>query len=249
MGVYDRDYFRSSPRGGFGAFAMWSITTWLIAINVAVFVIDRLLEGSVSEWGYFSQAAAVSHLQLWRFVSFQFLHASPSHLLWNMLGLFFFGPIVEGHFGPRRYLAFYLSCGVAGALLYLVLGVLRLLDTDLTTPLVGASAGIVGVLIGAARFAPDMQVWLWFFPMRLRVLAMIYLGWAVLVIISAGHDGGMNAGGEAAHLGGGLWGLALVMNQHWLNFIEPRPRMRIVGGARRRRFVRGQKDWSKDFNR
>jgi len=271
MGIYDRDYFRTSSRGGFGAFAMWSVTTWLIVINIAVFVIDSLLRraarqdfvwspgdvdplivwkammGPLQRWGYFSQDTAIHHLQLWRFITFQFLHASPSHLLWNMLGLFFFGPILEGHFGPRRYLAFYLSCGVAGAMFYLGLGALRLLDADPTTPLVGASAGIVGVLIGAARFAPNMQVWLWFFPIRLRVLAIIYLGWAVLVIISG--DPGTNAGGEAAHLGGGLWGLVLVMNQHWLNFVEPRPRMRLAGTGRRRRVQRHQKDWSKDFNR
>lgn len=261
MGIYDRDYIRRAPRGGFGAFTLWSATTWLIIINVAVFVIDSILRraeaeqmgtpwleafmrGPLERWGFFSELLAIRHLQLWRFITFQFLHASGSHLFWNMLGLFFFGPIVESHFGPRRYLAFYLSCGLAGAACYLLLGTMGILYTSPQTPLVGASAGIFGVLIAAARFAPDMEVWLYFFPMKLRLLALIYLASAAWMVISSGP----NAGGEAAHLGGGLWGLLLVMNQHWLNFVEPRARMRLAGSARRRPY-RPQKDWTKDFNR
>src|SRR5215213_4515419 len=139
MGIYDRDYIRERPRGGFGAFSFWLVTTWLIAINVLVFFADGILlraegpsrqrvatefeedwvepapppapygwMGPLQRWGYFSTDKAVLQGQAWRLVTFQFLHASPGHLLMNMLGLFFFGPIVEGHFGPRRYLAFYL---------------------------------------------------------------------------------------------------------------------------------------------
>src|SRR5436305_14725508 len=100
MGIYDRDYYREpTPRRGFGAFAMWSVTTWLIAINVAVFLLDAFLyqqilqrydpavyripayqrplfgvpaAGPLDAWGFFSVDLAVTHLQLGRFVSYQF---------------------------------------------------------------------------------------------------------------------------------------------------------------------------------
>ena len=59
--------------------------------------------------------------QVWRFISFQFLHADFTHLLVNMFGLWIFGPLVERYLGGKRYLAFYLLCGIFGALLYLLL--------------------------------------------------------------------------------------------------------------------------------
>ena len=97
MGIYDRDYYRDdSARSGsrFGTMQMWSITTWLIVINVAVFLIDgvmgrrfvlgELIEGQPVQvsgpmgwlelWGHFSVGQALFHLQVWRFLTFQFLH-------------------------------------------------------------------------------------------------------------------------------------------------------------------------------
>src|SRR4051794_11867237 len=135
MGIYDRDYIRESSRGGFGEFVVWSATTWIVILNVAAFVFDGLARrageprtyqqflelqrhldagddflygfGPLAKLGYFSMTKAVYGLQLWRLVTFQFVHAGAGHLFGNMLGIFFFGPIVEGHFGARRYLAFY----------------------------------------------------------------------------------------------------------------------------------------------
>src|SRR4051794_16033833 len=67
--------------------------------------------GPLERWGYFSTSKAIYAAQVWRFITFQFLHSSAGHLFGNMLGMFFFGPIVEAQFGGRRYLAFYLLCG------------------------------------------------------------------------------------------------------------------------------------------
>src|SRR5687768_9637190 len=120
VGIYDRDYYREQPRGGFGVFAMWSVTTWLIALNVVVFFADHLITGAqqrramqqierdvlvldqaeyerheeefdrrymhllaargpISAAGYFSVEMAIYHAQIWRLITFQFLHASPMH--------------------------------------------------------------------------------------------------------------------------------------------------------------------------
>ena len=187
---------------------LWSVTTWLIAINVAVYVADGLSGRLLSDWGFFSALTAIYYLQVWRFITFQFLHASFSHIFFNMLALYFFGPLVEGYLGSRRYLAFYLLCGTAGAAMYLILWAFGLLHAGAQTPLIGASAGIFGVLVAAAKVAPDATVMLLFppIPMKLKVMAWIMIGIAVFTVFGNGH----NAGGEAAHLGGAALGALLI---------------------------------------
>jgi membrane associated rhomboid family serine protease len=281
MGIYDRDYVRNRPRGGFGDFVFASLTTWLIVINVAAFFADGILlrmtapparqypaeledegaepdpsdspyfaTGPLTRWGYFSTDKAVRHFQIWRAFTFQFLHAGALHLVMNMVGLFFFGPIVEGHFGGRRYLAFYLLCGLAGAASFLILSVLHVVVHDPATPLVGASAGIFGLLVAASMIAPDVEVFYYFIPVTIRMLAWLSMRLAAYTVLATGF----NAGGQAAHLGGGVLGYLLMKNQHWLNPFAPsqsvarvRPGVRpSVRRGRRRVF---QKDWSKDLNR
>lgn len=181
----------------------------------------------LQRWLYFSTSTAlystipgigVSGLQIWRFIGFQFCHASLNHIVFNMIGLFFFGPIVERYLGAKRFAAFYLLCGVAGALLYLLLNfsgfivatatngrvmIPGLLFNDPDMPLVGASAGVFGVLIAAARLMPEARVLLFFVvPMKLKTLAY----GLVLVAAASVLFRWNNAGGEAAHLGGALAG-------------------------------------------
>ena len=193
----------------------WSVTIWLIVINVAVFVLGAIGFGFLEQAGVFS-AAALFAGEFWRLITFQFLHANIQHLFFNMLALYMFGPLVEQYLGARRYLAFYLLCGMAGAGMYLVLLMLGLLHDGIQTPLVGASAGIFGVLVAASRIAPDTTVMLLFppIPMKLKTLAWVFIGWAAFTILR--HGG--NAGGEAAHLGGAALGFALISNPQWLNF-------------------------------
>lgn len=366
MGIHDRDYARPEPRGGFGgsggaggippgAFRPrgWSVNTWLIALCVAVFVIDQFLppmlasvrfvevavgtDGTVRPvperaevdvpisyrgtifrtlssvgpkdrfwtsvtgpdgvrmyrpivgvtaeairqgkaprplllevgqggsftyldpdgnrrsadyavladvmpapliWtvGYFSTSKAIMEwvpgagvrgFEFWRFITFQFLHANLSHLLFNMLGLYFFGSLVEQYLGSKRYLAFYLLCGIAGAAMYLVLNVIGwavvsttgiesygLLVNEPGTPLVGASAGVFGVLMASAFLVPNATVLLFFvIPMRLATLAYGLVAVALFTVFF-GRD---NAGGEAAHLGGAIAGYWFIRHPHSLH--------------------------------
>jgi membrane associated rhomboid family serine protease len=247
MGIYDRDYIRNDPSPtSFGGIRMWSVNTWLIAINVAVFLLDRVLGGMgfvytlnlhdgqgnvypmrflpLEGIGHFSALTAVVHLQIWRFITFQFLHANLEHILFNMISLFFFGPIIEHALGSRRYLAFYLICGIGGAFSYLLLWGLGILGSVPWAPMVGASAGIFGVLIASANIAPDVTVLVYgIIPMRLRVMAWILLAIAAYTVFT----GGPNAGGQAAHLGGAVVGFALIRFPQVLRFADVRPRSRM----------------------
>jgi membrane associated rhomboid family serine protease len=210
MGFQDRDYYRS-PRstGNLSAhLRAWSVTTWLIAINCAVFVLDLLTNHLLYDWGYFSITAAIQFGQVWRFLTFQFLHANINHIFFNMLSLYFFGPMVESYLGSRRYLAFYLLSGIAGAVSYIILYNLHILISFPYLPLVGASAGIFGVLLAAVQIAPNARVMLMFppIPMKLRTLAWVMIAIAAYTVIGNGR----NAGGEAAHLGGAAVGAILI---------------------------------------
>jgi membrane associated rhomboid family serine protease len=301
MGIYDRSYYRDEPtRGGgrgafrFRGFSAWSITTWIIAINVAVFVIDafmsqhglpvyrsdtKLVEvppaqtevtkayyamdelgrpvetkartvGTVvrrlvleqgttrvvatqdyevrpplEALGHFSTYRGFRRLEVWRLVTFQFLHdhSSVLHLGFNMFGLFIFGRIVEETLGRRKYLAFYLVSGIFGGLLFLILNLVGVvfhahlpgaLAVDARTQLIGASAGVFGVIMACAYIAPKMMVRLLFPPisMTMRTMAYAYLALAVFNLLRSGQ----NAGGDAAHVGGAIAGAYFIRNSHLL---------------------------------
>jgi membrane associated rhomboid family serine protease len=249
MGLDQRDYVRLDyaprPPRMFAQFRIASVTTILIVINVAVFVIDQLLfRGGHSVtlkinqmpvatfsplewWGHFSALTAIQGVQLWRFITFQFLHANLMHLVFNMIALYMFGPMVETYLGRSRYLAFYLLCGVAGAVSYLVLWMTHVLVGYPWVPLVGASAGIFGVLIAASRVAPNATVLIYgIVPMRMKTMAWVFVGIAVYTVFTGGH----NAGGEAAHLGGAILGYLLIANPRALDVFDfnrmRQPRMR-----------------------
>ncbi len=180
--------------------------------------------------GHFSTGKAFLEGQVWRFITFQFLHVDYMHLIFNMLGLWFVGGLVEEYLGRRRYLAFYLVSGLFGAVGYLALNLLAfivqqvspgstghipspLLVQDIYTPLVGASAGVFGVLMAAAYIRPTEIVdVLAIIPMKLRTAVYIFLGIAVINLLR----GSSNAGGEAAHVGGAIAGAFFIRRAHLL---------------------------------
>ena len=202
------------------------MTTWIITLNVIVFIIDVLIGGQLTRYGDLS-GHGIRHVQIWHLFTFQFLHAGPFHLIFNMLWLYFLGPLVEWRFGKSRFLFFYLICGLAGGGCFLLQWYLRdrLMGQD--SMLVGASAGIFGVMAAAVKLAPGVMIRMWFPPIAitLRVMFWIMVGLAALTI----YTGGFNTGGEAAHLGGAAMGAIFIRKVHWLSFAQ---------GPRRPRFWR-----------
>ncbi|MEM9252233.1 MAG: rhomboid family intramembrane serine protease [Planctomycetota bacterium] len=236
MAWEDRDYNRDRPQFRFTppGFSGWSVVTWLLIINAAVFLLDTILGrvlgpyglavGSsliaiepLERWAYFSVDTAFAQFQVWRVFSFQFFHNGLWHLIGNSLGLFFLGPMVEQYLGSRRFLAFYLLCGVAGAAMYTLLWSVGVVVTNPASPLVGASGGVLGILAGAAMIAPDMKILLMFIlPIKLKYVCWAVLFIAVAVVIGSGE----NAGGEAAHLGGAALGFLLILKPGLLNWAD-----------------------------
>jgi membrane associated rhomboid family serine protease len=247
MAWHERDYYREAGGfgGGGGGFSnpfsggSLSVTMWLLIINCAVFVIDMILAAGVRSgqvpWltmiGNFNVEQGIFGGQIWRVITYQFLHAGIFHILVNMLVLYFFGPLMEHWWGSRRYLAFYLLCGVSGAILMTLLApILPLISTE--ARLVGASGSIFGILVGAAVLFPQQRVMLLIppIPMTLRTLAFVLLGITALQMIA-----GANTGGNAAHLGGAALGFLFVKNPRWLDWADrfggspsrPSPRQKV----------------------
>ena len=227
-----------------------SVTNALIIINVVVFFVGLMVQKEALLNIAFPQGPKTSIFdilcsyswftcflkgELWRMITYQFVHANLMHLIFNMWALYFFGPPVESIMGPKRYLAFYLACGVAGALFSSLLAGMGLYSSMLGTPhdllicndlaafagyagtvscwemipLVGASAAIYGVMVACAFMYPDVQISLLFPPvtLRLRTFAIIVIALAAGTILFNLS----NAGGEAGHLGGIILG-AIIMS-------------------------------------
>ncbi len=190
--------------------------------------------------GLFSQATAFARLEVWRFITFQFLHEHGriGHLLFNMIGLYFFGPIVERSLGSRRrFLAFYLTCGIFGAFAYLLLNLVGFLNAGPYTSLIGASAGVFGVLIASAKVAGNAMMYVMgIIPMKISHGAYLMAGLAAYNLVVRGS----NAGGDAAHIGGAIAGFIFIRNIHWLEdffdiFGPPRQKKVGVRKAKRQR--------------
>jgi membrane associated rhomboid family serine protease len=182
----------------------WSATIWIIVITSIVSVLDLFLLRGISDFAALS-LRGVQRLWVWQVVTYQLLHANPLHLVFNMLWLYMLGPIIEPLLGKLRYLMLYIASGVTGGVLFLIFEAYGIGGVDSRATLVGASGSILGVMAAAVCVAPRMPIRFWFPPVSipLWVIFVAAIGIALLAI----RVSGMNAGGEAAHLGGAVAGL------------------------------------------
>ncbi|MCF7956854.1 MAG: rhomboid family intramembrane serine protease, partial [Phycisphaerae bacterium] len=127
-------------------------------------------------------------------------------LLFNMIGLYFLGPALERSWGTKRFLTFYLTCGLVGGLLFVITSALNLLGGGL---LIGASGGVLGLLVACAILFPQFVVILLFFPVPIRFAAVLFTFVYLLSVL--GGEG--NAGGDLCHLGGMATGFIWVMGR------------------------------------
>jgi len=231
MGIYDRDYGRDNYDGGkqvrFTLPAITPAVKMILIINIAVFL-PCFLVPSVKQavFGLFSVFPVDTFMswQLWRLVTYQFLHDGVFHILLNMLILFFFGPMLEKMWGSKKFVKFYLICGACGGILYTLLvqaGYItpeplspELVQAGLEPwlpPLVGASGAIYGMLAAGAVLYPNMRLYfLGFFPIPMKVVAIILVVMSLLGVMR-----GDNQGGQAAHLAGLAAGAIYMLWPRW----------------------------------
>jgi len=226
MGLYDRDYtrvdsdsrYQYAPQMRFGFPKITPVVKLLLIINIAVFVIAiliRPLSVFIYRWFPVEPVSLLRALQLWRLVTYQFLHdpADIFHIFFNMLGLFFLGPTLERHWGSRKFLKFYLGCGVAGGLFYTLLVAVNFLQAG---TMVGAYGAILGLLAACAILFPHFVVFIFLFPIPIRVAAIGFTAVYFILVITRAE----NAGGNAAHLAGMATGAIYVFSKPWREKIQ-----------------------------
>jgi len=150
----------------------------------------------------------------WSFVSYALLHGSLLHLLLNMIGLFMFGPPVEGRLGSRTFIRLYLLSALGGPLLSLLF-----LPFAGDGFVVGASAAVYGVMLAFVLEWPDAPVLV--FPLPVPVKAKWLVMFLAVVALISGF-GGRNSGvAHFAHLGG--FAMALIYLRGAALISRPRP--------------------------
>ena len=163
---------------------------WLLIANVGVFLL-QLAFPEVTD--LFAFVPYMIFQRPWTLVTYMFLH-SPNqftHILFNMLALFFFGPRVEARLGSRRFITMYLIAGVMGGLLSVWLARMN--------PIIGASGAVYGVMLAFARFWPRDRIMIYgIIPVEARWLVVGTTAYALY----SGFTGGGGGVANFAHLGG-----------------------------------------------
>ena len=192
MGLYDRDYTQESfdsqhhhgSRMSIQFPRITPVVKWLLIINIAAFLAGFLIKRiGFLQYEYFSvwPKDFRTSMQIWRYITYQFLHGFLGHIFWNMFILYFFGTMLEKLWGSKKFLIFYLICGSTGGIFYPVLAHIGWLRVG---TLVGASGSILGMLAAAAILFPNMKVYVFgVFPLKMSILAIIIGIMSLLTIL------------------------------------------------------------------
>lgn len=189
-------------------FARLSIAEKLIAVNLAVFIGFRLAgflldlpARGLEFWFELPKDFFAFLAQPWSLVTYAFLHASLWHILFNMLMLYYVGRIFLNFFGTRRFVNVYFLGLILGGLFFLAAYNIFPVFYQSQSPLVGASAAVMAVLIYICAYLPGQEVRVFFFNVKLWHIGAFFV-LLDLVMIPLND----NPGGRIAHLGGALLG-------------------------------------------
>ncbi len=235
MGIYDREYYRrEGPRYLDALIPSGQVCKWLIAINIIVFVlqlvtkpnieelanqgqITRRIEAQappVSPFGRLTDAleldtAKVAQGQLWRLLTYAFLHSPATwmHIFFNMLFLWWFGSEVESLYGSKEFLAFYLVSAIVGGLAFQAQAMVQ------GAPLlsIGASGAVTAVLVLYACHFPHATILLFFFlPVPIWLFVIFQVGQDAFHLFG----GTRTSTAVAVHCGGAAFAGLYYVN-HW----------------------------------
>jgi membrane associated rhomboid family serine protease len=169
----------------------------LLVANVMMFFVQQVMPGLAAQLVLIPGWAIV---RPWTLITYTFLHADLMHILFNMLGLYFFGPRLEERIGSTNFFWLYMASGLTGGLLSVVTAYLNL--TPGLVRIVGASGSVFGVFLGFARYWPRERVFIWgILPVEAWLLVII-----MTLLSLYGGATGMGNVAHFAHLGGYVGG-------------------------------------------
>ena len=171
---------------------MFPMTPWvqrLLIANVAMYFVTMASSQLMSLLAFYPPWAL---LRPWTLITYMFLHAGISHLLFNMIGLFFFGPRLEDRLGSRGFLWLYFLSGIGGAVFSLVFA--------RDAAVAGASGAVYGILLGFALYWPRERIYIWgVLPVEAWLLATLLVFGSLYAGI---NPTGASRTAHFAHLGG-----------------------------------------------
>lgn len=218
---------------GFGSPFGFSITPWvkrLLIANIAVFLLTWIvgkIPAVAGVLGYLPLVPSQVLARPWTVLTYMFVHGGLFHLLFNMLGLLFFGPPLEERWGSREFLKYYLIAGIGGALFSFIFP---------NQAIVGASGAVYGIMLAFAMYWPDNPIYIWgILPVKAKWLVLFLF----LLSLFSAMDGGASGVAHLAHLGGLVTGFAFLKSpwgpSPWGEPLQTpkRRRFTVLTGARR----------------
>lgn len=185
------------------------IVKHLIILNAIIFfLVQTPMAKEYANYliAYFPEDSQFSPYQI---VTHMFMHASPNHLIFNMLGLFFLGPMVERSVGQKNFFILYIACGLGAIAARFTMQYLGLTGLG---PALGASGAVLGIVLSFATLYPNQPLQLLFIPIPIKAKYMA-LGYMALDLFS-GVTGVQSGVANWAHLGGAITGF--ILTYFWL---------------------------------
>ena len=206
MGIYDRDYYRQPRRSGFSSHLPRTVVGTLIAINVAVWIVDQFTVTAdgrylLSDFFAAKPETLIHPWMWWQFLTAGFTHAPARigpgvwHIAGNMLVLFMLGRAVEDRYGPREFLRIYLVTLVFANVAWCLITALTF---GPNATIYGASGAIAGIVVLFAFNFPNVTI-LFFFVLPMP--AWVFGALVVLLDIYRAVRGGSEVA-YVAHLAG-----------------------------------------------
>lgn len=196
-----------------------------IYLSKATFNIDALLREYVGLPASFTKLPE----RFYTVFTYMFFHDGILHILFNMLGLYWFGSIFMNFLKSRQFHFVYLAGGLAGALIYVIgLNTIPVFaDNLIGQTVIGSSAAVMAIMVAAATLVPNYAVMLLFFgEVKIKWIAIVYF------LISFIGLSSVNAGGNFAHIGGAILGFVFIKSlqngRDWSKLFERKPKLKVV---------------------
>jgi membrane associated rhomboid family serine protease len=213
MGLYDREYYRDDKSFSDYWAVGGSVCRQIVLVTAVIYLLQALsasrdmVAGPVTTWLDFTIREALGKLQVWRLVTYAFVHDENSlwHVVGNMLMLWFFGPAVEEFYGSREFLRFYLTSAVFAVV---VQAGVFLASQQTDSSVVGASGAVLAVMMLYAMHFPRRRVYVFgILPIEVRWLVLVCVAYNLLpLLISLPRTPGEGQVAYGAHLGGLAFG-------------------------------------------
>ncbi len=214
-----------------------TVTRYLLVANLIVFLLTSILMRSgvdlnaICGLHYFGAES----FHWWQPFTYMFLHADLSHIFFNMFAVWMFAPMIEQQWGERRFLVYYLVCGLGAALVQELVWMLMLDNLSATYSAaslahmayfmntIGASGAVFGILFAFGWLYPDVPMFIIFVPVPIRARTFVIIYALIELFAGLGSVAGISADHVAhfAHLGGFLFGWLLVLFWKKTDWCEP----------------------------